>query len=272
MTHSGSRQEWVQHGNIGVRGAAALLPHLERPIPTPTSEEQSAMPMLMNEGEALEVQELIAAMKAEAASTYTTLTAEVAHWKTHAEQTEQAAQAQGYAAGFVTGEVAGKVAAQAEVQTLIDTLRDLTLHHVADVQAALNAASETVAALSISIARRVVDEAFALDETLLTRRIIALVERLNDVTAATVRVHHSDLATLQRQWPGVVTTYGWGEGGPRLLGDDAVAPGGCIIEAKSHYLDAQPTTLFALVEEAFAAVPPVVQMHNLDDTTMQEAA
>jgi flagellar assembly protein FliH len=267
MTQPGARSEWIQHDPEHVQRVAEYLPHLWREIAPPSlgapappaPADDAPAPDALEAATAL-TQARLAEAEARFAAELAAVRAESEQWRAHALAVEAEARAQGFAAGYAEGERQGRsdgaTAIRAEEQASLACLAALADAGVVEMQAALMAAHETLAALGIAIARAIVGEAFALDPSLLARRITRLLERLSDVTTATVRLHPTDLAVVQPHWPDLAQTYGWGEQGPRLLGDDAVTPGGCVVEARTHYLDAQIETLCDMVRETFAALPP----------------
>src|SRR5579884_597702 len=220
--------------------AQATVPPAEPAVPHQKEEERRA------DAEARFAAELAAAQ------------AEIEHWRAHVQSAEAEARergfADGYSEGMARGRDEGAADVRAEAQSSLERLAALAERSVIDMRAALAATRDMLAQLSVEIAQTLVGEALRVDPSLLAHRIVALLERLSDVTTATVRLHPTDLALMQQHWPELARAYGWGEQGPRLLGDDTVSAGGCVIEARTHYLDARLETLTDLVREMFAAV------------------
>ena len=278
MTQPGTRADWIQHDSEHVHRVKDYLPHLWREMVTPTTAAASSppppdgtpppiAPAVVEQSAQVRLAEAEARFAAELAA----VRVESEQWRGHAFAVEAEARAQGYAAGHAEGERqgrgAGEAAVRAEAQQTLTRLATLADDSVVTLRAALKASHETLATLSVAIARAIIGEAFALDPALLARRIVKLLESLSDVTTATVRLHPADLALVQEHWPGLVQTYGWGEQGPRLLGDDAMTPSGCVIEARTHYLDARIETLCELVQTTFAtvALPPAPVATDAED-------
>ena len=270
--------QWVQHGDGPVRTSAFILPRLEALAPDDASATDPlfALPTSpTDQSDEMAVYARVEAASEQAAAQIAALRQEVEYWKNHAHSTEGAARERGYREGVASGEAigyaAGETRARDESLALLTTLLGLTERCVFATQETIAASHAGLASLAIAIARKIVGEAFALDETLLARRVVALLERLNDVTTATVRLNPRDLAIVQQHWSGLAQAYGWVEAGPRLVGDDAITPGGCVIEAKSHYTDARLETLIEQVCDAFAAVPPPVVVPPSVVVTVAEA-
>jgi flagellar assembly protein FliH len=245
----------VQPGSAQITHAAAVLPQL---VPAEASMEAVLDPIAQQRIATLEdeAKRRIAAAEAAAAARIEAAQAEAERWRQHALSTEADAQQRGFAAGYAEGERQGRQAGESAVhqaaQADLDRLAHLVAGADANLQAALRAAQAQLAALSVAIARTIALAAFQLDDHLLARRIAALLEHISQTVATTVRVSPADLPLLQPQWPDLVRAQGWLAPGPRLIADEAITPGGCIIETGTQYLDARLETLCARVAETFA--------------------
>jgi flagellar assembly protein FliH len=253
--------EWIHHGATRARNIVDHLPQLWQLEDISVEDDDSVAPEpLAPPTELTAPQQKMGGSDAEARFTaeLAAAQAEIERWRTHALTVEAEAKAQGFAAGHAEGMAQGRseglAATRAEAQTSLDRLASLAEQSVIDMRGSLAATRDMLAQLSVEIARTLAGEALRVDPSLLAHRIVALLERMNDVTTATVRLHPTDLALMQQHWPELAHAYGWGDQGPRLLGDDTVSPGGCVIEARTHYLDARQETLSDLVRETFAAL------------------
>jgi flagellar biosynthesis/type III secretory pathway protein FliH len=120
---------------------------------------------------------------------------------------------------------------------------------------ALLATREQLTHLSMEVARAVIGEALRVDSDLLSRRVTHLLDSIGESATAIVRVAPADLPMLQPYWAAAARARRMGERGPRVVADESLAPGDCIVEGTVRYLDARLEPLFTRVAEAFAAVP-----------------
>ncbi|HKD74254.1 MAG TPA: FliH/SctL family protein, partial [Ktedonobacterales bacterium] len=233
--------EWIQHGASRAQNGTDHLPQLWQ-LEEIASEGDasiaptSIVPPVESFASQQKAEKGIAEAEARFAAELAAAHAEIERWRTHALTVEAEAKAQGFAAGhaegFAQGRNEGTTAAHAEAQTSLDRLAALAERSVIDLRSSLGATRDLLAQLSVEVARTLVGEALRVDPSLLAHRIVALLERLSDVTTATVRLHPADLVLMQQHWPELAHAYGWGDQGPRLLGDDTISPGGCLIEAR----------------------------------------
>ena len=250
------RGDWVRHTSSTER-VIDHLPELQLPDEPTSAESVQHVPATAREWET-EIQTRIAAFQQQAQVELTAVQAEAQEWRHRAESQGAVAQAEGFAQGYAEGQhqgrIAGDASARAELQPLLTTLSSLCQQVVMDINTAITDTQETVAALSIDIARHVVGEALQFDHALMVRRITRILETVSDATTATVRINPDDFARIHTFWQEHLADNGWGERGPRLLSDDSFSISSCIISAKSHYLDASITTVFNTITAAFEHV------------------
>lgn len=261
MAHRVSRAGWVQHGRVCT--AAAELPQLED-LPPP-EEDLAGGEFMPEEVHARlaavehEAHARIAAAQAQAEARIAEALAEAERWRQHALATEADAAQRGFNAGYADGAQQGRAEAEAAVRAenraLVAQLTALAKHARTDLRAGIRAAQAGLADLSLAVARAVIAEAVRIEPDLLARRINRLLEEVGDATTAVVRVGPADFAALQPLWPLATRARRNGERGPRIVADDTLAPGDCIIEGHTRYFDARLTPLFAVVQETFAALP-----------------
>ncbi|MBA3826349.1 MAG: hypothetical protein H0X24_20920 [Ktedonobacterales bacterium] len=269
MTHHHTRTSWVQHGKVRFEEVTAQLPRLwEAPSevsePHTATESPSHMPTHGPGGldsaiiEA-EAQARIMAIEAAAATQIAAAQAEVERWRQHALQSESEGYSRGFTAGYADGtqqgQTEGAAAVKAEARAQLDQLVVLTKAARVETRHALLATREQLTHLSIDIARAIIGEALRIDTDLLSRRVAHLLDGLGESATAIVRVAPADLPALQPHWAAAARARRMGERGPRVVADEALAPGDCIVEGTVRYLDARLEPLFTRVAEAFAAIP-----------------
>lgn len=249
---------WVQRDHSQVSDAMTHLPHL-------LQMQSSELPLMLS-AEALEAirivreeaQQHIAAITAEVEAKLLLSQSEAERWRRHALSTEAEAQTRGYQAGFASGEIQGRLngeqSVREEQQALLTRLEQIVSSSLAMTHDALSDAEKGLAQLSIEIARSVVGECFANDESLFLRRISALLHTLDDAITATIHVAPEDYSLLQEQWFANTLPQWRDSQNLRLVADEQVPPGGCVIDTRTHHLDAGPETLFALVQSIFKRV------------------
>ncbi len=256
--HAAPHFEWVQHGSDGAQDAAARLPHLWRESIVPVVEQLSPEARAAIEALEADAARRVAEIEARAASDRATAQIEILRWRGHAQAVEAEARARGHAEGYAAGASDGRRDAQeavrVEARASLDLLAQLAGAARVDLRSAITQAQATLADLSQSIAAAIIGEAFVTDQTLMARRIAALLDRLADGATATVRLHPADLDLINQHWSTLAPARGWRDAGPRFVADAGIAPGGCVIEARAHYLDARIETLSALVRDAFTAI------------------
>ena len=254
------RSPWVQHGTAQVQHATAWLPTL-MPAAPPVGDHVVSEPP---PGAAITdlLGALEAALKASFAEERARLEdqreaalAEAERWRAHALATETESRAQGFTAGYAEGKrqgrAAGAEAVAHEAAAQLDHLRHVAENARADLLAALRETQAQLAELSLAIAQVLVQEHFADHPERLARHIATLVERLEETTAVTIRLHPADLEMLRPLWADVAQAQGW-SAMPRLVADDTIAPTGCVIATRFQLLDARPATILDQVRSAFA--------------------
>ncbi len=257
------RPAWVTRATGTWRDAMPLLPHLEAVVlPHPTGRVRSGMPQdvsadaqAISEEEAAVRRRVAQAVAEEATLWQTRLTAcqtELECTRSGIAAAESAARERGYQAGFAQGERDGRVAFDQAHHALLDHLASLVNGARWNHRTALHDARTTLTQLSLEVANALFGESIAHDPLLLARRVSTLIDRMEESASATIRVHPADQPLLVEHWSVVLSQRGLDAGLLRLLADEQIERGGCVIETRTQYLDGQPTALLALVREVFA--------------------
>ena len=95
-----------------------------------------------------------------------------------------------------------------------------------------------VAELSIAIARRVVQRELALDQDLVLAMARVALDRLGDVSAATIRLHPDDYAAAMAGRGGLPASAP----GVQILSDPAIQRGGCLVQSPFGSIDVGAAT------------------------------
>lgn len=164
-----------------------------------------------------------------------------------AAEIERASYDKGYEEGFAAGKlVADEQAARdlSQVASIVDQaaeLHDQMLHE---------AESEMVA-LSLEIARKILQAEVRTNPEVVQRVLAAAVQKINGGPRVTIKVNPADVQRLSLHW---ANTYGpnYRDKEWAIEGDEAVAVGGVVLESRYGMLDAQIGSQFDEIQKAFA--------------------
>jgi flagellar assembly protein FliH len=135
-----------------------------------------------------------------------------------------------FAKGFAQGERAGKdVSAQrdnATMRRLAQTLDEMTALRATMLQRS----ERQVIALALAIAKRIVHSEMKADRDLMPAMVHVALERLGDTSAATVRLHPDDHATI-------ASLRKADAHGLKVIADPSVGRGGCVVESEVGAVD-----------------------------------
>lgn len=146
---------------------------------------------------------------------------------------ERDAFTKGYAQGERAGTEAGNARAEAMLRRLAQTLEDLQGLR----RELVRRTERDVAELAIAIARRIVQRELALDQDLVLAMARVALDRLGDVSSASIRLHPDDYAAamagrgLASASPGV-----------QILADPTVHRGGCVVQSQFGSIDVGAAT------------------------------
>ena len=147
---------------------------------------------------------------------------------------EREAFTKGYAQGERAGTEAGNARAEAMLRRLAQTLDDLQGLR----RELVRRTEREVAELSIAIARRVVKRELALDQDLVLAMARVALDRLGDVSAATIRLHPDDYAAAMAGRGGLPASAP----GVQILSDPAIQRGGCLVQSPFGSIDVGAAT------------------------------
>jgi flagellar assembly protein FliH len=147
---------------------------------------------------------------------------------------EREAFTKGYAQGERAGTEAGNARAEAMLRRLAQTLEDLQGLR----RELVRRTERDVAELAIAIARRIVQRELALDQDLVLAMARVALDRLGDVSTASIRLHPDDYAAALSGRGGLPTATP----GVQILADPTVHRGGCIVQSQFGSVDVSATT------------------------------
>lgn len=147
---------------------------------------------------------------------------------------EREAFTKGYAQGERAGTEAGNARAEAMLRRLAQTLDDLQGLR----RELVRRTERDVAELSIAIARRIVQRELALDQDLVLAMARVALDRLGDVSSASIRLHPDDYAAAMAGRGGLPAV----SPGVQVLADPTVHRGGCIVQSQYGSIDVSAAT------------------------------
>lgn len=136
-----------------------------------------------------------------------------------------------FAQGYAEGERAGMDMARRQLQGLMDRLRQ-TLDQLSTLRDDLTRRTEReMVELALAIAGRILHREVTLDRELLLVMARLALDRLTDVSTATIRLHPDDEAAAR------AGRDGWPGGSVTIVSDAAVRPGSCVLETAAGQME-----------------------------------
>jgi flagellar assembly protein FliH len=157
------------------------------------------------------------------------------------EQQSQAA----YQRGFQEGEAAGRQAAEARLQPVLDKLGQ-TIRDLGGYRGRLRQEAEAdLVRLAVAIARRILRRELSVDPEALLGVVRAALERISARERCSVRLHPSQVETVQRYLEGGARTV-------EIIGDHSLEPGDTVFESSAGAVDAGIETQLNEIERGLA--------------------
>lgn len=154
----------------------------------------------------------------------------------------EAAQQQAYEEGHAAGHAAGVAETRAALEAPLaiaktdwlqrfDALLTTLEHQISDTQETV---AQSVLDMACELAKQVLRRELAADTNALLPVVREAVAQLaGDASPIAIRLHPDDLASLESTWEDAPTRER-----PRLVADDTITPGGCLIVAPGSGVDA----------------------------------
>ncbi len=170
----------------------------------------------------------------------------------HAEGFEQ-----GKAAGFTQGRAEGHAQALAEAQEQLATLQQAWVNAAqqwdADRRQMLLDARQSLLALALDVAGKVVHRVPRVDPSVVVDQVAAAVEHMARPADATIRVHPDDRALVAEALPQLVEQCNKLEHA-HLADDETLTPGGCVVTYGNGAIDATLETQLKRIVETLLPV------------------
>lgn len=161
--------------------------------------------------------------------------------------------------GYQQGERAGLEAAHAKGEQMLARLA-ASMQDLQRLRTELLVKTERqVVDLAVAMARRIVHRELALDPDLLLAMARVALDRLADVSTASIRLHPEDYAA----------TVGRGQssqvpGGVRIVADPAIARGGCLVQSDYGVIDVTASVQLDELAQALLGDAPEAASARVD--------
>jgi flagellar assembly protein FliH len=164
---------------------------------------------------------------------------------------ERDAFTKGYAQGERAGAEAAAARGEAMVRRLAQTIEELGVLR-ADM---IHKSERQLVQLAIAIANRVLQREISLDRELLVAMARVALDRLGDVSSATIRLHPEDYAATTTARGGALSTEL-----VRVVADPLVSRGGCLVESDYGLIDLSITAQVSEIANALLGPDDAVAM------------
>jgi flagellar assembly protein FliH len=161
----------------------------------------------------------------------------------------EGAEAEGRRAGFETGRAEGRAIADAQAKQEIGHLREILDNLLAERVRILSSAEPELVDLALAIARKVIGDAASGQREALAYMVRQAVEQLGHTGPFQIHLHPTDVQRVAADWP-TGESPDW-----KLVPDERIAPGGCIVSCGPGQVDARPDTQLDLIQRTFRSVP-----------------
>jgi flagellar assembly protein FliH len=154
--------------------------------------------------------------------------------------------------GFRAGHDEGLRRAVEEQRRAVERLAELVRQARVEHAQLLHDLERQVVGLVLDLAEKVIEREARADPTVVCSVVRAALDELQDATAAQVRVHPTDHDLVASHWVDLAReplTEGC-----RLVADERVEPGGCLIETQLSQVDAQLSAKLAQIRTTFQAL------------------
>jgi flagellar assembly protein FliH len=150
-----------------------------------------------------------------------------------------------FAKGYAQGERAGAEAAAARGEAMVRRLAQ-TVEELGALRADMMHKSERqLVQLALAIANRVIQREISLDRELLVAMARVALDRLGDVSTATIRLHPEDFTATASARGGALSTDV-----VRVIADPMVHRGGCLVESDFGLVDLSVTAQVSEIANA----------------------
>jgi flagellar assembly protein FliH len=163
----------------------------------------------------------------------------------------EAIEAAAWAEGFERGYASGMRTARQEQEATLLQIVALTRNVVEDADEFTRALERQVVDLSLAVAEKIVERELRGDPTVVLDVIRGALDDIHGTTSATVHVHPEDHAIVTPHWERLARTVA---DRAKLVADERVERGGCLIETQMGIVDAQLSSKLSEIANGFEGV------------------
>ncbi|MEZ4636119.1 MAG: FliH/SctL family protein [Caldilineaceae bacterium] len=203
-----------------------------------------------------EAQRQIEALIAEAENTAQTLQAE--------------AQAQGYEDGYKQGLVDGQTTFDGQVADIVTQLQAIVAELGLQRQVALSGIEVEAATLSLAVAEKVVGHVAQTHKPLIDHTVHRALSEISVEGPFVVKAHPDDCAFLTKFWQTGSPRRPDAPDGWRLVADESVPPGGCILVCGPTTVDARLKTQLGNIGVGLQLALPAPDSEDIETDAMGE--
>lgn len=156
------------------------------------------------------------------------------------------------AGGFQQGYADGLRAVREEQEPAVHRLAALARDALVESEQLTRALERQVVELSLAIAEKVIERETRIDREIVLGVVRGALQELAGAIGVQVRVHPDEYDLVAAHWQEL--EHGSAAQGGRLVADDRVQPGGCLIETRAGQVDAQLSTRLDQVAQTLRAV------------------
>ncbi len=156
-------------------------------------------------------------------------------------QAEAAGRQQGFEAGLAEGRAVAEAQARQEAAHLQTILNSILEERVRILAGAENELVE----LALAVARKVIGDIAVNNAEVIAYIAHRAIEQLGQSGPFQIHLHPTDVQRLSAIWP-KENKPDW-----KLVADERIAPGGCIVTCGAGQVDGRPETQLDLIQRAF---------------------
>ncbi len=165
----------------------------------------------------------------------------------------------------------GKNEFRAEQDLLVSSLSEMLSRTQAEKQALLDRAERDLLSFAVMLSRRITKEAGVADRDVVIRNAREAIEHIGDFTDLTIRVNPVDVARMEIYAGSLAEQLGRLTH-MRVMQDEKIVPGGCIVETPETHVDATLDAQFSQAASLLLGEPvPWVDPTDRDDILPSDA-
>ncbi|MCC7354020.1 MAG: hypothetical protein IT330_09700 [Anaerolineae bacterium] len=157
----------------------------------------------------------------------------------------QQAEAAGRQQGFEAGRAEGRAVAEAQAKQGAAHLQAVLNSVLEERVRILSGAESELVELALAVARKVIGDVATNNAEVISYMAHRAIEQLGQSGPFQIHLHPTDVQRLSAVWP-KESKPDW-----KLVADERIAPGGCIVTCGAGQIDGRPDTQLDLIQRAF---------------------